>query len=41
MRQALKFIRESDSDDLLVWITSVAAVSIVVAAIFVSVRILH
>jgi hypothetical protein len=38
MRQALKFIREVDSDDLLVGITSVAAIAIILVTTFISVH---
>ena len=39
--RVLKYLHQVDSDDLLVGITSAAAIAIVLAAIFVSVRILH
>jgi hypothetical protein len=41
MRNALKFLREADPDDLIVGLTSVASVGIVFAAIFVALRALH
>jgi hypothetical protein len=41
MRQALKYLREVDTDDLLVGVSAVAAFASVVGTIFVSFRVLH